>query len=244
MAKQAGMGDGLLIDSFDISGDIGSLNRIGGGPAALDMTDITQSAFERHGGVRDGAMDFTAYFNDATDRAHDTLSWLPTDYRLATYLRGTTLGNPAASMRAKQINYDPTRNQDGSLTIAISLQSDEYGIEWGQQLTAGLRTDTAATNGTSIDYGAVSTLFGLTGYVHVTAFTGTDVTIALEDSANNTDFVAITDAEVEVNGVGYTRFQIGTTATVRRYVRAVTSGTFSSVTFAVNFIRYLTTPGN
>ena len=40
------------------------------------------------------------------------------------YTRGTTLGNPAACMVAKQINYDPTRAADGSLTIAVQAEAN------------------------------------------------------------------------------------------------------------------------
>ena len=32
---------------------------------------------------------------------------------------------------------------DGSLTAAVSALGNGYGLEWGEQLTAGLRTDTA-----------------------------------------------------------------------------------------------------
>jgi hypothetical protein len=54
-------------------------------------------------------------------------------------------------MVSKQTSYDPTRGNDGSLTIAVTAQSNGYGYEWGKLLTAGVRTDTAATNGATYD---------------------------------------------------------------------------------------------
>ena len=38
MAKQGGLGDRLFVGGYNLSGDIGSVQRIAGGPAALDVT--------------------------------------------------------------------------------------------------------------------------------------------------------------------------------------------------------------
>lgn len=242
MAKQSGLGDYLLIDGYDFSGDIGSLQRIGGGPVAGDVTGITASAFERIGLLRDGGIDFTSWFNPASERAHEVLSALPSASRQLTYCRGLGLGSQAASTLVKQIGYDPTRGQDGALSMTVTSQSaDGYGVEWGQQLTPGKRTDTAATNGASIDGGA-ATAFGLQAYLHVLAFTGTSVTVTLEDSADNSSWAAITGgAFAAATGIGMQRIQTARDGAVRRYVRAVTTGTFSNAVFLVNFIRNDTT---
>src|SRR5256885_10676982 len=153
MAKQAGMGDNYYAGGYDLSGDTNSLSRIAGGPAALDVTDITQSAYARLGGLRDGGIDWVSYF-DPAGASHVLLSALPAADEVCTYFRGTALGNPAASCVAKLIGYDPTRGQDGALTLATAAQANGFGLEWGSQLTAGKRTDTAATAGSPFDNGA------------------------------------------------------------------------------------------
>jgi hypothetical protein len=243
VAKQSGLGDGLLVAGYDLSGDIGSLSRIGGGPAALDVTGINKSGFERIGGVRDGGFAFQAWFNDAAGQAHPRLSTLPTTDVIATYLRGTTLGNPAAAVVAKQINYDGTRGQDGSFTFAVEALANAYGLEWGRQLTAGLRTDTAATNGTSVDLGSASPgAFGLQAYLHVTSFAGTDATITIQESSDNG-----ADAYAAVVGGAFTQVTVGPTSqriataaiNVERYLRIATSttGGFSSLVFEVMAVR-------
>lgn len=238
MAKQAGLGDYCLIDGYDFSGDIGSLSRIGGGPALSEVTGITKSATERLGLLRDGGIDFSAWFNPSVGQAHDILTELPYGDRQVTYCRGLGLGNQAASLVAKQLNYDPSRAADGALTLAVSTQANAYGLEWGEQLTAGKRTDTGATNGASIDFGAVSTLFGWQAYAHLIALTGTDITLTIEDSADNATFATLTGgAFTAFTAVGAARIQGGRTATVRRYVRLATTGTFTSATFLVNFVR-------
>jgi hypothetical protein len=240
VTKQSGMGDYLLIDGYDFSGDIGSIGRIGGGPAASDVTGITSSAMERIGLLRDGGIDFTSWFNPSVDRQHDVLSTLPYASRQETYCRGLGLGSQAASCVLKQLNYDPTRGQDGALSIAVSGQADAYGLEWGVQLTPGKRTDTTATNGASID-GTASTAFGAQAYLHLVAFTGTDITVTLEDSADDVTFAAVTGgAFAAKTGIGFERIQTGRTATIRRYTRIATTGTFTSATFLVNFVRNAT----
>jgi hypothetical protein len=233
VTKQSGLGDNLYVDGYDLSGDTGSLGRIGGGPQALELTGINKSAYERKGGTRGGAIEWSSWFNPTN--AHVALASLPRTDRYVTYCRGTSIGSPAASCMGVQVNYDPNRGQDGSLTIGVSVQSDQYGLEWGNLLTAGLRTDTTATDGTSLD-GLASTVFGLQAYLHVNAFTGTSVTVKLQDSADNSNWLDISSATfVAATAVGSQR--IAVTGTVRRYVRAVTTGTFSNAVFAVNFVR-------
>ena len=109
-----------------------------------------------------------------------------------------------------------------------------YGVEWGHQLTAGLRTDTEATNGASIDTGA-SAAFGAQAYLQVTAFTGTSVTVTIQDSADDSSFAAVTGlAFTAVSAApAFERVTTAVGATVRRYIRVVTTGTFNPATFAV-----------
>jgi len=242
VAKSSGLGDGLLIAGYDASGDIQQLGSISGGPALLNFTAINKSAYERQGGLRSGQIEMTTFFNTVavTGATHEKLSALPRTDVILTYCRGTALGDPAASLVGKQVNYDPTRGDDGMLTFGVSAQSNGYGIEWGRQLTAGVRTDTAATNGTSIDT-AASASFGGQAYLHVTAFVGTDVTIKIQDSADNSSFTDVASfAFTQVTAAPASeRIALGNTATIRRYVRAitVTTGGFTSVSFAVNVVK-------
>lgn len=251
MTKQNGLGDNLYIGGYDISGDVGSVDTISGGPAVLDVTGINKSAFERLGGLRSGEIDFTAFFDSASVAvggyvgAHGILSTLPRTDTLVSYIRGAAIGNPSACMVAKQIGYDPTRAADGGLTFKVQSQANGYGLEWGQQLTPGIRTDTAATNGTSLDLTTVSTAFGWQAYLQVLSFTGTDVTVKLQDSADNSTFADLTTgafAQITSTTPGWQRIAAATsTATVRRYVRAstITTGGFNPCSFAVVFVRNL-----
>ncbi len=240
MTKQSGLGDGLLIGGIDLSGDTGSLGRIGGGPNALELTGIDKSAFERRGGLRDGGLGWSSWFNpEVLIGAHPVLSALPRTDVIVTYLRGRAIGSPACSCIAKQISYDPTRGQDGSLTIAVETLPNGYGLEWGRQLTAGIIQHAGPDETASLDQVTASTLFGWQAWLQVNDFDGTDATFTLEDSANNTDWVALTGgAFTQVTTAPQAqRLQGARDATVRRYVRVATTGTFTTVDFTVVFVR-------
>lgn len=248
MAKTTGMGDNCYIGGYDLSGDIGSLSRIGGGPAALEVTAINKSAFERLGGLRDGALEFNSWFNPSAAQAHPVLSALPTANVVGGYFVGTAIGNPAASAVAKQINYDGTRGPDGSFSFSVSMLPNGFGLEWGDQLTAGKRTDTGATAGTAFDSGTATTNFGLQAYLQVFSFVGTDVTIKIQESSDNAG-----DAYADVVGGGFTQVTAGPTTeriatatnlAVERYLKVttVTTGGFTSCVFAVMAVRNLAAP--
>jgi len=238
VTKKSGLGDNLYVAGYDLSGDIGSLESISCPMQLLEVTGIDKSAFERIGGLRDGKLAYTAFFDKQTGQAHPRLSLLPTTDQLATYCRGTVLGNPAACINAKQLDYDGTRAESGAFTFKVSAEANAYGLEWGEQLTAGKRTDSAATNGASVDYGAAQAgAYGLQAYLHVFAFTGTSVTVKLQDSADNSSFADIAGAAFTA-ATGITSQRIAVSAvTVRRYVRAVTIGTFTNAVFAVALVR-------
>ena len=163
MTKVNGIGDRFYIGGYDLSGDVSAVDTIKGGPKPLDVTVISDVAYERLGGLFDGTMDFSGFFNQATGQQHTALSTLfsSTADTTCSYARGTAVGSPSACMRARQVSYDWSRAQDGLLTFKVSCLSDGYGLEWCQQLTAGKITDALAdTTYATID-------FGITGFAAV-----------------------------------------------------------------------------
>ena len=244
MSKTSGLGDHLSVAGVDISGDVGTLSRIAGGlTGTQDVTGIDKSAFERIGLLRDGGIEWTGFFNPAVGAAHALLSTLPTADEIVTYHRGAAIGNAAASVVAKLINYDWTRGADGALTTQTQALANGYGLEWGQQLTAWQRTDTAATNGVSLD-GTASSAQGAQAWLHVYAFTGTDVTVKIQDSADDSSYADVTGmAFTQVTAAPASqRIATAAGATIRRYLRAgtVTTGGVTSVTFSVQVTRNAT----
>lgn len=245
MAKQSGLGDNLYLTGVNLSGDVGEIQAIRQPRVLLDVTGIDKSAHERIYGKKDGEISFRAFFNDAATNPFSSfvaLSTLPTSDVIASYFRGTVLGGRVANLVAKQVNYDPNRGEDGSFIFDTQLLANNYGLEWGQSLTAGQRTDTTATApATGVDFTDVSTAFGCVAYLHIFKFTGTSVTHTIQDSADNSAFANITGLTAFGPGssVGAFRQETDTlTRTIRRYLKVNTTGTFSECVFAVSVVRY------
>jgi hypothetical protein len=310
--KTTGLGDHLWITGRDVANDTSTIT-VSSPVATIDVTGIDKFAHERILGLRDGKFDLTTHWNSGVGGIHSVLSPLPTTDIISTYCRGYGLGSPAASIVAKQLNYDPTRGTDGSLTEKSELDTNGYATDWGVQLTNGARTDTTATNGAAWDFGggfttpavpasgtpvtntsampaqvvisggtmtnvsvngvtvgtgagtytvpagqaitltytaaptwtwALQTSFGWQAYLHVSAFTGTSATIKLQDSADNTTFADVASGAFAAvtGGVPLAqRIAVGGTATLRRYVRVATTGTFTTCTFLVQVTQNIST---
>lgn len=248
MAKQGALGAQLYVSGYDLGDDIREF-ATRAPVQTYDFTPITKSAMVRGFGKRDGGIQATAFFNPAVVRSHVRFSALPTADQLISVAipistAGLTIGAPAVSQWAKQLNYDGTRAADGMLTFGVDHMANGYPLEWGQLLTAGIRTDTAATNGASLDLGSASPgAFGAQFHLHVLSFSGTDITIKIQESSDD----AAGDAFANVVGGGFTAVTSGPTfqriataaINVERYLRVVTttSGGFTSCAFVVIGVR-------
>lgn len=236
MGKESGLGAQFYLDGWDLSGDTMQVDKISKSLSPLPMTGIDKYAHERKAGILSGSIDFTSFFNPTN--AHDALETMPRTDRVAMYLhKGNVLGTPAACMTTKQFGYDPTRDQAGSYTMKIQTLSNAWWLDWGSSLTIGKRSDTTATNGTGVDFLAAFN-FGAQFYVEVFSFTGTSVTIKIQQSSDN----GAGDAFADVTGGAFTvvsaaptaeRIQTARNQAMERYLRVVTTGTFSECTFAV-----------
>lgn len=236
MAKESGLGAAYYVDGYDLSGDSREFGTISKSMSPLEVPGIDTLSMERIAGKLDGLLSWTSYFNPASNQAHAVLKAPPRTDRVASYLHRQTLGVPTANMVAKQTNYDPERDDAGNLHISVEALANDFWLDWGYTLTAGIRTDTGAANGSAVDFLAAST-FGLQAYLHVFAFTGTSATVKLQMD-DNSGFSSATD----VTGGAFSTI---TTArqglalytardlSVERYLRVVTTGTFSSMSFAV-----------
>ena len=233
----------LLIDGIDLSDDHAAIDSISSPRGTYDKNGLRHRAMRRIYGMKDGVAEASVFFNPAAGAAHSKLSTLPLTDREVMLGVAPELGAAVSCLRYKQIGYDGARGADGDLVFKFQAQGNGIGIDHGKLLTAGKRTDVTATNGTGVDQ-LVDTLatgsyaFGLQAFLQVTAFTGTNCTIKLQESSDN----GAGDAYADVVGGAFTavtaapntqRIQTGLTQTVERYLRVVTSGTFTSITFAV-----------
>lgn len=238
MSKGNALGVRLLVGGYDLSGDIGSIEQMHGGPAVDENTGIDKDAVEREALLVDGGFEFSSFFNKAAGHSHLVLSALPSTDVIVCYLHKSVLGNPGCGCVGKQIDYAPNRARSGRLVMKTTVQANGYGLEWGRQLTAGVINSVGAGSGSVVDFGQANS-FGLQAYLQVTAFTGTDATIKLQMD-DNSGFSSPTD----VTGGAFTtitaapfaqRIQTARNFAVERYLRVVvtTSAGFSSLTYSV-----------
>lgn len=242
MPKEGGMGDLLFVAGYDLSGDVGAVSNLSLKSGVLDTTGINATAHERIHANVDGELTFNHFFNDAALQEHVALKAKGSGVdRVVMYCHGSGIGEVAWGMVTKQINYDWARGADGSLLGTTQCLGNLYALEPLDQLTAGKRTDTGATNGASHDNG-VATALGLSAYLEVFSVTGTSMTVAVQESSNDgagDAFATIlTFTTVAAGAVGHERKSLATlTTAVERYLRAITTGTFNPGSFAVGVCR-------
>jgi hypothetical protein len=238
MAKQSGLGDQLFIDGTDIGADVASIGNLSTPRETLNATGITQYANARMYGKRDGQVEFVTFFNDEVAGTHATLKALPRTDAHIMYLRGQGLGSEGIGLVGKQVDYAPTRGDDGSLTFAVSALANGFGIDWGDQLTTGIQADAAATDSDGLDT-VTSAAFGWQAYLQVFSLGSGTADIAIEDSADDITYDPLSGgAFASVTTKTVERLQSSSaTATVRRYVRVSTTGTFADLVFAVVFTK-------
>lgn len=239
MTKASGIGARLLVDGFDLSGDIGAVQTIRGGPALLTVTDITQAAQQRTGGLLSAEVAFNAWWDTAADASHDVLSDLPTTDRQVLYLHRNSFGEPAAALVAKQVNYDPSRGSDGSLAATVqALGSAGSPLDWCDLLTAGMQTFASAGAGSGLDGGA-ATAFGAAAYLQALSIASGSATVAVQDSADGVTWTNVAGLAFSViAGRAVERLETARTATIRRHLRANVTGTFTNLVAAVAINRY------
>ena len=155
MAKKSGLDQRFYIGGNDLSGDISALNGVSSPRGVLDVPNLAASAMERLYGLSDGNMEVAAWFNDAAGQAHPVLSALPTTDVIALWALGPAIGDVAAAIVAKQINYDGSRGTDGGFAFTTQVQSNTgVPLEWMEMLTTFLDTQASAHNGRDCAVGA------------------------------------------------------------------------------------------
>lgn len=166
---------------------------------------------------------------------------MPTTDIQTIWATGTTIGDPAAAMVAKQVTYSPSRAADGAFTFKVDAVANSYGLEWGRMASAGVASQSSAGSLSAYDW-AAATDFGIQVYLQVFSFTGTSITVKIQESSDN----GVGDSWADVVGGGFTavsaarqhqRIQTARGLTVERYLRVTSTGTFSACTFAVVVVR-------
>lgn len=248
MSKQSGIGSYLFVDQYDLSGDIGALSSIAAPRAFQDVSNIQETYIERLPLRRDGSLAYNGFFNVSAGGAQAVLKSLNGAQSLFTWASGSTVGDAAASLRARQQDFSDVLGADGSLVIQATAQGDGYGCEWTNMLTTGKQTVASAASGDGIDDfypvdSDTSSSFGLAAYLHVISIASGSCDVTIQDSADDVSYALVTGASfTNVTGATSERIQTATNQTVRRYLRVDFANTFTNLVCAVSVIRYRAWP--
>ena len=233
MAKSAGLSQQFFYAGYDLSGDVGSIESAEAIKGTLDVTGINVASVERIPGRSAGRLSYTHYFNDAAKQAHVAISSLPTTDVGVLWSIGAAIGSQGFALVGKQASHSQTKGTDGSLIGTVTVESASNSLEDVVMLTAGMRTDTSATNGSSHDGGA-ATSNGLVGHLHFVDITGSNCTITVQESSDNGSSDAFAAIIAFTQVTADSKFERKTaTGSIERYLRVISAGTFSSGKFAV-----------
>jgi len=241
VAKTAGLNDRFFVNGYDLSGDVGAIQKMSSTIGEQKVTGLDKLAVERLQLLGDSAIDWSCFFTGQTSdtplvHAHERLKTLSTT-ALCTYLNGTTAGDLAVGHEAKQFTYSPNRAADGALLVGVTSKgSGGYGLDVGRILDAAA-APTAVGNGTVLDLGASHGWGSAAFHLHAFSFTGTSVTIIIQTDDNSGMTTPTTYGTfTAVAGRTYQRLAVATAP--ERYIRwRADSGTFSAVSFAVAAFR-------
>lgn len=232
MAKKSGLGAQFYIGGYDLSGDVGAIDTIASPRSTLDVTGINVSAMERVYGRIDSEISFSTYFNDAAGKEHPALKGLVTADRNVLAMMGGTLGDAAAMQVAKQINFDWVRGADGSLVGKVQCLGQGVKLEWGKSIIAA--SNIAAAGNSAAEDNAAASSNGIAAMIHCWGFTGTSITVALQESSDNgvgDPFATIiTFAAISAAFASERKTLAGA---VERYLRLNYAGTFTSADIIV-----------
>lgn len=232
MAFTHGKGAAVLVDEFDLSAFLNTFD----GAATADTAEVStfgSSAKSYVAGLKDATISLGGFFDGAVGAVDEVLQAAIGGAALITLAPAGlgTIGNRVSLADCKGTSYSVAATVGDAVTVSAEAQVTG-GLLPGV-LLASLVARTATGQTAAVDNGA-STAAGAKAFLHVTAFTGTDVTIKVQESPDNStwaDLITFTQA------TGVTS-EVGTGAgTIDRYLRVDISGTFTSVTFAVALAR-------
>ena len=241
----------IYVDGYDISGD-GSSLEVNAASVMADDSTFTNTGRTHKKGIKDDSLNYEGYFDDDAAQVDTIFAALreaagsSVDI-FSNYPDLDTVGHVGESGLIENSNYVVLPKVAELVTV-----KGNFGIEGGlmQIKSLGAKSTVAGTTiGTAVDDGAQS-LLGGTWLVHVFAISAVGgnvkVTVALEDSANNADWLTVGTESYDITGSSPTQIIHNFIGTLREYVRLkVTKGcTTMSFTYQAGYHRGVNGPTN
>ena len=239
MAKESGLNVRLYVEGKDMSGSANALDGAGYSQAMLETTPLNTSAATRITGLADGTLSVNGYFDTSDDApwAEDS-GKLPSSDAVVLVALSSAVGDPSVGMNAKEGEFNVSRSSGSAISIASSFSGNGMGGEFGEMLTAHDDTHSSAGSGTVVDSGASSSSGGA-GYVQVISLGSGSVVVNLQESTSSggsySNFMTFSTVAA---AAAPSAERVTMEGTVQRYIKVVTTGTFSNAKIAVAFARF------
>lgn len=207
---------------------------------SIDMTDVTtfcDDAYSYIEGIEGGSFSFGGFVDSdptVTFTPLEDLRQAGSDSVVSVAPNGYAVGEQVWLAEAKltELGHSSTINDAAAFTLGLMTEGRP---DLGVSLHNVTAAETAGGDGASSD-NAASSANGGAAVLHVSAFTGTNIVVKVQHSANNSTWADLVTFAT-VTGVGAEHAVVAPATTVNRYLRATWSGTFTSSTFAVAFAR-------
>lgn len=247
MAFSAGKNCRVLVAGNDLSlyfNTVDSSDTV----AALESTTFTKQAKTFIPGISEGKINLTGIWDNAMDATIASYIQSAAGQTMTVAPVGLAAGSVAQLLSARQIEYTESTPVGGLVAMKVGVVADG-GLDTGFSLH-DLTAETSTVNGTTVDQIAVTTSTGWVAHLHVTAassLVGDTMIVKIQDASasNFSDGVDLTGGAFTTvlgnGGVQSFRLEGAATATVRRYIRVVTTivngGGTHSFTYSASFAR-------
>jgi len=241
MAKESGLNVRLYVMGNDLSGDANALDGAGYTQELMDTTCLENAAMTRMVGRADGSIGVSGYFDNASNKIHATFSSnsgkLPTADQVVLVALSSAAGDPSVGISAKEADYNVSRSQGSAMTVSSTFSGNGMGGEFGQMLTAHDDTHSSAGSGSVVDSGASSSN-GASGYCQIMSLASGSVIVKIQEatSSGGTYSDLITFSTVAAAGAPSAE-RLVMSGSVARYLKVITTGTFSNAKIAVALCR-------
>lgn len=232
MAFVHGKDTTILVDEFNLSAFFNSAD-IAATVETAETTTFGNAAKTYIPGLKDSTLSLAGLFDGAASAVDEVLAAALGGSALITIAPAGAgaIGNRASLADALATSYSLAATVSDA--VQVSAEAQVTGGLLPGVILADLAARTATGQTAALDNGA-SSANGAKAILHLVAFTGTDITIKVQESPDNSTWA---DAITFTQATGVTSEAATASGTIDRYTRVDISGTFTTATFAVALAR-------
>jgi len=235
MANAHGKTVAIFLGDTNVSGFLNA-NDITVNSELADTTNYSDEDRTHLAGLITGSATLGGHYDGAANAIDEELTNSLKTSTLLSVAYGAALSDRWVGMQIQASDYTISPPVGDVSVISYTAQADDAGVSRGTVLHPIANVETGNGEETHIDQGQASAN-GCNAFLHVTAFTGTDIDILIEDAAADNGFATLVTF-AQVTGITSERVKIAAAATTpNRWIKVSWTGTFSSCTFIVGMER-------